>query len=191
MSKSAPDKESLVEQLINNHEATLGEGHRFILCGQRPDKTPFFMGMDSSLDVDFMDTLTETVGEEFDGASDEEKAQISKRVFSATYPDLVALMKSSAVAATEREACRHLPILPFDDLESSESENLVMLLQEARDKAEHLELSAFQLFIEGKLETLMSGNPRMDAFNQLSDYKKKQARRQLIERMSLEKYYTA
>jgi len=189
--ESAPDKTSLVNELKHNHDVVPGDGHNFMLCGHDTNDEPFILGMNISLDWEFLTTLKHSIDEEFDQASAEEKAHIRSRVFSDVLPDVVSLVQMSASNGVNREAHRHLPILPFDGLEPEESENLVLLLQEARAKAEHWELSAFQLFIEEKLEKLMPNNPRIAAFNQLPDDKKTQARQQLIERMSWGDYYTA
>ena len=192
MAESAPDKASLVEQLIKHHDSSPAKGYSYIFCGQRPDEKPFFTRMGSSLDETFLTALKDAVDNiTRGGADDDEKERYISRAFSSSYSGLVALVKAAAVHGVEAEAYRHTAIGPFVDLEADESDELESLLEDARDRAENKELSALQLFAEGKLEKLMPGDPRMTAFNSLPDHKKESARRQVIGQAGLGDYYEA
>ena len=189
MAESAPDKVCLIEQLIKHHGIAHDENHSFILCGERRNGTPFIQLMDDSLDIQFKHAMDEAIAKTYHQCGSEEKALIRNRIIYTVYPELITFIQDYVTREVERDNDRHHTITPFDDLEPAESENLILLLQEARVEAECRELSALQLLLEGRLEKLMPDNPRLAAFNLLSEYKKKQARRHIIKQMWWENYY--
>ena len=87
--EAAADKTILVNELKQNHDVVPGDGRNFILCGHGANDEPFVLGMDSSLDWEFLTALKDSVDEEFDHASDAEKAQIRSRIYSDVCPDII------------------------------------------------------------------------------------------------------
>ena len=194
LADSVPDKTSLQRELKTQYDVDPDGIFNFItLFIKSQENPPFCIKGITSLDWEALCAVSDSLEEDpsNEDMSDAEKDIIVNRIFITLHSDLVALAKASAANAVAQESLRHLPILPFGELEPDESENLTLLLQEARDKANHQELSAFQLFIEGKLDKLLTDNPRLAAFNRLPEHKKQHARRQIIENMKWEDYYTA
>jgi len=185
------DKAALVYKLMQRYEIVFGKNHRYILCGLLPDETPFFVAMASSIDLEFNSYLNESIDETLGRMGKEEKARFQQRVFSTIYPELLGIVRAIVDAGVEREASDHMPIWTFHDLEPEESESLASLLEDAGNEAHFMEHSALQLFVEGKLERLMGDDQRLSDFNQLSDYKKTQARLQIIKEMKWEDFYAA
>ena len=88
------------------------------------------------------------------------------------------------------EYARHKPSA-FNCLDAEEGIPIVSLFIDARIRAAGMGLNPIQIFLEGKLDRLMSGDPRLDDYNRLSDDKKKQLRRNFIENNGWEALYSA
>jgi len=189
LADSVPDKASLQRELKMQYDADPGGIYNFITLFVRDPKNALFVIKgDGSLDWEVLCTLNDALDEDqsFKDISDLEKDHIINRVYTALYPDLVALVKARAATAMVRECMKHPPLLHIAGLEPAESENVVLLLQEARTTAANLKLNALQLFVDGKLDKLLSNNPRIAAFNRLPDAKKTHARQQITQRMKWE-----
>ena len=79
----------------------------------------------------------------------------------------------------------------FNCCDPEDAPIIISLFADAQIKAVALGLNAIQLFLEGKLDRLMSGDSRLNTYNRLSDDKKKRLHHNFIETNGWEAFYSA
>ena len=146
---------------------------------------------ESSLDWNLDFLLKHHIEKIFPQMPQADQECLKERLYYELSSKIGVIMHENIRHAIERETKRDKPPVFNCGLSLEEEVILRSLFCEAESKAMDMGLNFFQLFLEGKLDRLMPGDSRLDDYNCLSDAKKKQLRRNLIETNGWETFYNA
>ena len=191
LARTAPNTASLLHTLKTRHDPDPDDQYRFIILPCDSDDPRDIYCTCDSLDWELTNATIHSICEHCPHLSQKEQEQLIWRLCCKLKKDLAAIVQASARQAVEKASYDDASIPLFDFLEPEEHHNLDRLLREARGKAASFELNAFQLFLEGKLERLMPGDARLQAYKRLPEDKKRQVRQRLITNLLWETYYDA
>ena len=190
VARIAPDKDGLLRAL----ETRFGHNHNiksgFFILPCRPDEKPAICHTHSSLDWNLAILLHHYIEKLCPRMSRTTKNRLEACLQDELNNKYNAIMHETVRNAVERTTGRNR-LSYIKCLEPEEAKSFDELLTFAREKAAGEGLNAIQLFLEGKLGLLMSGDERMKAYDRLSEEKKKALRQTFIEMFTWEKYYKA
>jgi len=188
IAKLLPEAAELLQKLEIKYDPYHGKERKVLIVSSHFHEKMEFCVANGSMDLNLTILLQHYIDKLYPKMSEADRERFKWILYGEVVSKMGLILNANARHAVERIAMRdELPV--SNSLDFGEAEIIMSLFVDAQVKAMDMGLNAIQLFLEGKLDRLMPGDPRLDDYNRLSENKKKQLRKNYIDINGWEAFY--